>query len=726
LYRIRQSRGFLLALLAVVPAAASASGWALCPAPPPLPRVNVPAPESPGVTQVGAASATSEGTRTTLEGDVGIRRDGRTLGADRVRLDQASGHAEASGHVFLRSDDFAVQGTRGEMELDSGAFSIDDGQYRHPASHGHGHATRIRRDADGVSRLESATFSTCPPGDEAWQLDADRVRLDPNTRQGTARNVTLWFQGVPLFYSPWFRFPIGGDRMSGFLAPRFGRSSSSGTDISIPWYWNAAPNFDATLTPRWLERRGTQLQSQWRWLNPLGYWELDNEYLPDDQLAGRDRTLTRLQQHGRFDGGWRTRIDAASASDPNYFDDLGDRVALSSQTDLQRLGEASWYGNAGRFRARLESYQTLDQTIAPQDRPYQRVPQLTFANEGSLAGLDTALSSEIVRFDRSGSDTGTRLRVVPSATWPIEAPGWFLRPRLAIDHTSYQLDRVTSTGPDAISRTLPISSLDAGLVFDRLGAQYRETLEPRLFYVYIPHENQDDIPVFDTGTYDFSLAQLFRERRFTGGDRVGDTNRLTLALTGRALERDSGRQVLTGSIGGIHYFADRTVTLPGQPSATADTSALIAELGVAPTAAWSGNATAQWDPKLERTDRRQFQLRYRGPGEAIANLGYRFRRGEQKQVDVSGAWRVSPSWDLVARANYSLRSRENIESLLGFEYDSCCWRFRTVARQYLADDGTKQAHAIYFELVLKGLAPIGEDTGSLLERAILGYRDPSD
>jgi len=716
----------MIVLIALAPPVARATDWGLCPAPPPLPTVDVPAPGTAGATAAAADKATSQGDESTLEGHVGIRRDGRTLGADRVRLDRATNHAEARGHVFLRSDDFAVTGTRGDVEMGSGAFSIDDSHYRHLPSHGQGRAAHIDRNAAGVSRMDDATFSTCPPEHEDWQLDASKVRLDPNTRQGTARNATLWFHGVPLLYSPWFRFPLGDERMSGFLTPSFGSTSSSGAEIAIPWYWNAAPNFDATLTPRWIERRGTQLQSQWRWLNPLGYWELDNEYLPHDRLAGRDRWLTRVKQHGRFGDGWHTRIDAASASDPNYFDDLGNSIALTSQTHLQRLAQADWYGGAGHFQARLESYQTLDQSIPPQSRPYQRAPQLTFTTNGELGGLDTGLTSELVRFDRSASDTATRLRVVPSVSWPIEAPGWFLRPRLAIDHTSYEIQREASTGPTSISRTLPITSLDAGLVFDRQGENYRETLEPRLFYVYVPRKNQDDIPVFDTGTFDFTFAQLFRERRFTGGDRIGDTHRLTLALTGRALERGTGREVLNGSVGAIRYFSNRTVTLPGQPVETGRHSDLIAQVGVSPTAAWSANAATQWDPKRDRADRQDFRLGYDDSAGNVANLGYRYRRGQQRQVDVSGAWQVSSNWQLLARANYSLRSRENIESLLGFEYNSCCWRFRTVARQYLADNGTKQGHALYFELVLKGLAPVGEDTGSLLKRAILGYRDPSD
>lgn len=724
---LRPIRSALLAALAIAPTAAAAADRPLCPAPPPLPAVDVAEPGAPGITRAESDSARWQGSTAVLEGNVGVRRDGRSVAADRIRLDRDREQAVASGNVLFTTDEFAVQGTAGEMALDSGAFRIDGARYRQPPLHAQGRAERVRRDADGVSRLDGATWSTCPPQAEAWHIAADYVRLDPAARQGHARHVSLWFKGVPLFYSPWFSFPLGDDRKTGFLPPRIGRSSESGAIVATPWYWNAAPNFDATLTPRWLEDRGTQLQSEWRWLGPAGYWQIDNEHLPDDELTGTDRTFTRVQQRASLAGGWRTRLDASEASDADYFEDLGDDLALSSQTHLLRRADVMWSGAAGRFRGRVESYQTLDESIPPLSRPYERMPQLTFTTGGAVGGLETTLDTELVRFDRADSDTGERLRLVPAVTWPLERPGWFLRPRLAVDHTQYDLERVQTPGPEDPSRTLPIASLDTGLVFDRFGRDYQQTLEPRLFYVHVPAEDQDDIPLFDTGAFDFSFQQMFRERRFTGGDRVGDTDRLTLALTSRVLERTSGRELLRASIGGIRYFDERTVTLrPGDPPDTAERSDLIAELGFNPTPSWSTDASLQWDPDADQSERYSAAVRYRGAGGGVANLGYRFRRDTQEQIDIAGAWPVSPRWDVVARSNYSLRDDQNIESLLGLEYESCCWSVRTVARQYLSGDGTDQASGVYVELVLKGLGSVGDPAGSLLERAILGYSDPTD
>ncbi len=688
-----------LVILAAAASVARAQGGPLCPVPAPLPDIDAPVPSSPDETTAAGDRVESAGPLTTLEGNAAIRQGEHALSADRIQFDRGSSHAQASGNVVFTTADLEIRADEGAANLDTGALAADDSRYRMPSLPAQGRAQRLARGDRGVSTLQGGTFSTCPAEAEAWHLASSEVTLDPTIRQGTARNVSLWFKGVPLFYSPWFRFPLGDARLSGFLAPRLGRSNDGGADIALPWYWNAAPNFDATLTPRLIERRGEQLQQQWRWLGPAGYWQLDNEYLPDDELAGEDRVLTRLEQHASF-GNWSTDVEAARASDPAYFEDLGTRLALSSQTHLRQRGDVNWNGDAGRFRLRAERYQTLDQTIAPRNRPYQRMPQVTF---------------------QTGDNRGAL------ATWAAETPGWFVRPRLAVDHTSYRVDQVGPNQRRDISRTLPIASLDTGLVLDRFGNDYRQTLEPRAFYVHIPDEEQSDIPLFDTGEYGFSFSQLFRERRFTGGDRIGDANRLSLALTSRVLSRATGREVLRGSIGAIRHFDEREVSVDGTPD-TDETSDLIAEVGASPIPHWNGRITVQWDSETDVVGKRNASLRYRGPRGGVANLGYRLRRNDndqvnQEQVDLSFAWPISPRWEVVARNNYSLHDERNVDSLAGFEYKSCCWRLRTVAREYIT--GSDEAsRGIFFELVLDGLGGAGDDTGSLLERAILGYRAP--
>ncbi|MEF8833701.1 MAG: LPS assembly protein LptD [Halofilum sp. (in: g-proteobacteria)] len=697
------------------PASADSGEWLLCPPQPALPGTNVEAPEAPGVTRATSDTMETRGAITTLKGNVAVRRGNRALGAERVRLDRERRTAEASGNVFLREDDLVIEGRRGTMNMDSGAFSLDRADYRAVDLHAQGSARRIDRDEAAVSRLERATYSTCPRDDEDWQLKADSIELDPNTRQGTAINALLRFKGMPILYTPWFRFPIGDERMSGLLIPSFGSSSGSGFTVGVPYYWNAAPNFDATLEPRYLSDRGGQLRSEWRWLGPAGYWRLNNEYLPDDDRFGDDRVLTRIEHNGRFGDGWRTHIDAEHVSDDAYFEDLSSNLSLSSQSQLRQRADLRWSGAPGSLLARYETYQTLGDS----SRPYERRPQIRFDGAQRYGGFETRYETELVDFQRQASDTGTRLNARPSIGYPVETPGWFLRPRLGWDYTAYDLDRETTTGASNPDRSLPFASLDSGLIFERIGASYRQTLEPRAFYVYTPEESQEELPVFDTGEYDFSFAQLFSERRFTGPDRMADANRLTLALTTRLLDRDQGREVLRASIGGIHHFDDRTVQLPNQPVETRTSSDLAAEIAVQPTETWRSGLDLRWNPELDTVTEGSFDTRFDGGGNRIVNFGYRYTRERKEAVDFAFAWPLSRRWLAVGSTRYSLREERNFETLLGAEYESCCYRVRALARRYASGEG--QQNGFVIELVLKGLGGFGDDAGSLLDRAILGY-----
>ncbi|MFW5969802.1 MAG: LPS-assembly protein LptD, partial [Halofilum sp. (in: g-proteobacteria)] len=354
----------MLAVLLAVSLPAGAEDWLLCPPPPVRPVVDVEPPDEPGVTRAAADSMETLDAATLLEGNVALRRDTRTLGAQRVRLDRERRTAEASGSVFLSENGFVIKGRRGDVNLDSGAFNVDRADYDAADLHAQGSARHVTRDDAGVSRFDGATYSTCPRGDEDWQLKADSVELNPDTRQGTATNALLRFKGMPIFYTPWFRFPIGDERMSGLLVPSIGSSSGSGFTIGVPYYWNAAPNFDATLEPRWLSDRGGQLRSEWRWLGPAGSWRLNNEYLPNDDRSGDDRVLTRIEQDGRFGEGWRTHIDAEDVSDDAYFEDLSSDLSLSSQSQLRRRADLRWSGAPGSLLARYQTYQTLGRQVA--------------------------------------------------------------------------------------------------------------------------------------------------------------------------------------------------------------------------------------------------------------------------------------------------------------------------------------------------------------------------
>lgn len=718
-----------LLLLTLTAAGAQAEEWDLCPPQRPLPQTRLTGALEPGATDAIADDVTAVGTRHVLTGNVELRQGQRWVGADRIEIDRNEQTANAEGNVYLRTDKIAIFSPRGRVNMKTGAFDVEKPHLLYPAFHGQGDAARAVRGDTGIAILSDGSWSTCPEDDEVWQVFAHEIELNPHNRQGTARHASVWFMGVPLVYTPWFRFPIGDARLTGFLPPRIGSSSDSGTEITVPWYWNIAPNFDMTLTPRVLSRRGMQLQTETRWLDrATGLWKLDLHHLPEDDVFGEDRSLAQLQQNGSYSYGLRTDIDLASVSDDEYFDDLGNPLAIANRTHLESRADVHWNSSYGNSRLRLQSFRTLDETIAPQNRPYRQLPQITHRWRYYDPGLIVDLDGELVDFERDDSDTATRFRLVPAITRELERPGWFLRPRLAWDYTAYSIDRVTSAGDEQIERSLPVFSLDSGLVFERFGSSFRQTLEPRAFYVYIPDDDQDDIPLFDTSERSFSFNQLFRERRFNGGDRVGDADRLSLALTSRLLERERGAEVLRGSLGVIHHFSDREVQLPGAPPATADLSDVVAEIAARPNEYWRASATAQWDPDEDDTERHDSRVMFRGPAGGIANFSYRFQRERREQVDTSFAWPVSPRWTLLARNNYSLLEERNIETLLGLEYEDCCWRFRTIARRSIDDTstGVETDEAIYFELVLKGLGGFGDEAGEVFENAILGYQDPSE
>lgn len=704
----------------------------LCPPPPPPAALTLDAPADPGTAEATADRASRDGAIIELEGDAELVQTGRAAGARFMRIDRAQATADLREDVFLTTNELLLQAVSGQLQTDTGAFALDQARYHERMLNAQGEARSITGDGNNVTQLVDATFSTCPRQQQDWYLATGQLTLDGNSRQGIARDVMLRFQGVPLFYTPWLRFPLGDERMTGFLPPSIGTSTSSGFEVVIPWYWNAAPNFDATITPAYLQRRGGQLQTQWRWLNRQGEWQLDNEYLPDDRRFGDDRMLTRLQHQGRLGQNWRTRLDISSVSDDSYFDDLGDDLDLTSNTHLLRRADLHWRSGRSFFRGRVQAYQTIDATIPGDNRPYEQLPQLRLGTRDQQAGPFTFdLDSEAVQWERVDSTTGTRARVTPVVRAPIERPGWFLRPRVALDHTSYRLDRaVGEAGAESIDRTLPITSLDAGLRFDRPAGRFRQTLEPRAFYVHVPSEDQDDIPLFDTGEFDFSFSQLFRERRFAGGDRIGDQNRLAVALTSRLLDRGNGREVARVGVGGIRHFADREVQLTPDATDERASSDILAEVAISPTRAWQAEATVQWDPELEETRRAATRLRYRGADGGIINLGWRSRRAEtgaieQNQVDASFAWPINPRWSVLGRINHSLEAERNLEALGGVEYRSCCWSLRGVAREYITNNGEDTANSISIELVLRGLGGVGDDAGGIFERAILGYGEPT-
>ncbi len=658
-----------------------------------------------------------------LNGTIDIRHIDGAITAEDARYDTRTQSTIIDGELSFESNGLRVNSENANIKLDDGTFELGESGYELDNQEliSRGRAQSIDRNQEGELRLKGATYTSCPEGDNGWLISSDSISLNPDEGIGTARDITLRFKDVPIFYAPFFSFPLGSQRKTGLLAPRIDQNDTTGLEYRQPFYWNIRPDTDATFTTRAMSARGLQLQSEFRHLNHIGLWTVNHEFISNDNrhIPGVNRHFTRLRHLGGLSSRWSTAIDISNVSDGDYFEDLGDTLNIASITHLQRRGDITYAAENYVFRTRLLSYQTVDESIAADERPYQQLPQLTFDYRKSIAAtnIDATIDSELVYFDRDNSITGARLDIEPKLEWNLRRAAWYSTIGSSVRHTRYDLDQLSSE-----TRTVPIFSAEGGMFFDRINEPDGSvlTLEPRLYYLYARRTEQSQIPVFDSGALDFNFSQLFRENRFSGADRVNDANQLTLALSSRRLNKD-GRETFQASIGQIQYFEDRTVTLPGEAIETTSGSDVVAEMELEFDQNWTISSALQWNTDSATTERSSAAIRYRNNDDRLFNIGHRFLDDEGEFINASFAWPVSEKWRVAAGWNYSLDDKVSIESVLGIEYEDCCWAFRTAARRFIADDGQDQNTGFFFQLVLKGLAPVGQNVTEVLREAVGGY-----
>ncbi len=664
-----------------------------------------------------------------LRNKVQIDRSGQQLQSDTARYDQAAGTLEASGAVRYWEESIYLTGDHAHMDLEADETVIDNANFSLIDEHGRGQAQQITLSGSDLVLLKDARYTTCDPDQEAWVLKAKDLHINKLTDTGVARHVRVEFKGVPIFYSPYLSFPLSDTRKTGFLTPSFRLSGNAGAEVQLPYYWNIAPNRDATLRVRATGQRGVVLGGKYRYLSQdWGQGAAGLEWLPDDRERGGGRALFNFQHSAAFAGRWNTNLNLNHVTDKDYFEDLGTSLDVASTQFLQRRANLSYSGDRFSVSGLLDSYQTVDKTIPGADRPYERLPQIQFSTHFPEHNrrLNFGLYGEFVAFDREASVTGSRVDLRPTLRYPVRGSAYFIEPSVSLHHTLYSLDDQTAGKDDSPSRTLPVVSLDSGLFLERdlsLGnGSYVQTLEPRIYYLMVPFDDQSDLPVFDTGAHSFNFSQLFRENRFSGADRLGDAHQITLALTSRLLE-DDGDELLRASIGQIRFLRDRKVGLPAETVDTNDGSALVAELAGKVGNGWRLQAGMQYDPHEGRTDKNTISVRYQPDSARVLNLSYRFVRGSTEQTDLSLHWPISGSWNAVGRWNYALAKGRSLETFGGIEYDSCCWAFRAVGRRYLTNTAGDYTNAIFFQLELKGLAGLGKKTEHLLERSIPGFHN---
>lgn len=693
-----------------------------------------------------------------LSGDVTINVGGREMRCDRLSYQALKQELKLDGAVRYEDAALRVTGDAGRYAAPSALITHAQFELRqHP---GRGEADAISTASGDVIELDRVTYTTCPKGAADWELRSRRMLLNTRTLRGTGYHTRVVFKGLTLVYLPVISFPLSNARQSGFLFPTFGSSSGSGATLSIPWYWNIAPNQDLTATPTIYTNRGVGLGGDYRLLTASGKGELQADFLPDDKVLlpnGKsvrlDRSLVRLNASRTLGEGWRVDVDAANVSDTQYFQDFTQGGTQSTSiVFLPRDLRVGMRGDVWQLHAQLLDFQNLDESLSSADRPYAELPRLTAtAHWLGTSGLGSHLDSELVDFSRHDGPTGWRGRVAPGLSYDYSRPGFYFRPRADLDLTAYRLNlppptpntRPPSSNPN---RTLPILTLDSAMQLERISEGGRDrlvTLEPRLYYVYIPYRDQSALPVFDSGVPDPNFVSLFRANRFAGSDRIGDANDLTLGITTRMLQASSGRQYLSATLGQTLYFASPRVALPGEAPATAKRSDLIANMDLTAYRHWTLHYDLAWNPSLSETEKSLLSLQYRPTGDQVINLGYRYTRGSVAQADASIAWPVSRRWDLYGRSIYSFdqtppNQRGPIENFVGFQYRGNCWGVRVVVH----DSVISRAVAVppspdnnntgfrryptrdtgwYLQLELKGLSDVGSAADAFLKGSIQGY-----
>ncbi|OIR09687.1 LPS-assembly protein LptD precursor [mine drainage metagenome] len=667
-------------------------------------------------------------------GDVELRQSGQVVSAGHMIYGQVTKDVLAEGGVRLEQPGVIVTGPVLKLNLATDLGEMSQPQYEFPDNHARGTAETMHILGKQSYSFDNATFTTCPAGNDDWLLTTNRLDIDRNTQIGISHQTVVDFKGVPVLYTPWMDFALNDSRRSGFLAPTFGSTTTGGTEFSIPYYWSIAPNLDATLAPRLIAKRGTQYNTEFRYLEPDYAGQFHYEEISDHQ-TGTARSFLAMKHTQNLGGGLGYAMDVSRVSDDNYFRDLSTTVMGTSQTILMRDNALSYNTGPWSAVARVQSFQTLQDPLAPVVAPYRRQPQLTLNGQESYGDADVRFASEYVDFRHDTLVSGERLVLNPTVSYPlVDNLGYYVTPKLGLHYTQYKMGaNNTSMLPDS-TRTVPIFSVDSGMTLERdvpafLGSDYLQTLEPRLFYTYIPYRDQTQMPVFDSALAPLTFGQLFTENRFFGSDRVGDANALSVAMTSRMIDNADGTERLRVMLGERFNFRVPQVYIytPTENTARSD---VLAGLGGRLTKAWTMDSLYEYNPNQSQTMMYNVTAHYRPEPGKLLNLGYRYTSETLalntglpyalRQADVSTEWPLFGHWLGVASWSYSLIDKSPVESLVGLEYNQACWTMRFVAQSMVTAINVKST-GIFIQLELNDLVRIGSDPLDALRLSVPGY-----
>lgn len=681
------------------------------------------------------------GEQVTATGKVELRTRRETVLADWLHYDFDDDEVWAKGDVLLRRGIDWITGPEARFKRDTETGFFASPRYYIGENGARGSAAEIR--FAGPERYEAtdANYTTCVAPRDDWYIRMDELEIDRARKVGTGHGATVRFLGAPIAYTPWLEFPLSGERKSGFLTPVLGLSGTRGFDASFPYYLNLAPDYDATITPRLMTKRGLQLGGQFRYLSDAAQGGVEAEDLPNDRITGTNRYALSWKHNQNLDSmlrGLSGFVNVSKVSDDTYFADLSDRVSFTSLTTLPREGGFVYANGPWQVLARAQAFQTLQDPTAPAPLPYNRVPQvLATLQEADWMGLTFAGAGEYAYFRQPTLTTGQRIYAWPTVAWLRQGAGWSVAARTGVHLREYDLNEVRPGVSGTLGYAIPITSVDGGLVFERdwnvLGQNFVQTLEPRAFYVYVPYRDQSSAPVFDTAVADFNFGQLFSVNRYLGNDRIGDANQITLALSSRLLDPGTGAERLRVAIGERFYFQDQRVTLNEAPRSASTSDVLVGVEGRL-SEAWSIAALMQYNFDASQTERLHAGARYTPAPGRVLSASYSYSRqyfdpvGTQSQLnqfDIAAQWPVTNSWTLLGRWNFSLLDSKTLEAVAGVEYNAGCWVLRLVGQRLTTTTQTTTT-SVYLQIELNGLARFGTSPLDLLRRSVPGYLKTND
>ncbi len=686
---------------------------------------------------------------TIVEGNAELRRNGAVIRADRIEYYQPEDTAKARGNVRINREGNVYQGTEAQMKVESNEGYFLEPTYRLLKNGGHGEASRIDFIDNKRSVARNASYTTCTrrPGPSwlpDWVVKASQVSLDTETDVGVAQDAQLRFKDIPILSLPVLSFPLSDARKSGWLPPTINADNTSGLEVAIPYYWNIAPNRDATLSTSLATKRGLNLGSEFRYLEDDYNGTARVNWMPNDRLRGSSRWGVATTHNGTFNnipaiGSLGLNLSLNRVSDDNYWSDFPRATNTLTQRLLANEGSLSWSQGPFSLNSRVLKWQTLQIPSSIIIPPYDRLPQLTGRyTRSNWGGLDVSTEVDYTRFRSQESLTlqpdAQRSYALAQISRPWIAPGYYVTPKLQLHAANYQFDSALSTGQNRAQRVVPTLSVDSGLVFERessfFGRSFTQTLEPRAFYTYTPFRDQARLPNYDSGANDFNFATIYNENSFVGNDRFADNNLLTLGLTSRLLDPATGVEAVRLAFAQRLRFSEQRVTLPGGTGESAGLSDQLYGATINWSPVWTTDAVVQYNPKIKRSERSTLAARYAPTDYRVVSAAYRFSRTASEQIDIGWQWPINDLWGdkgqnlgpgagqgegrwyTVGRLNYDLKDRKLVDSVLGFEYDAGCWLARIVVER-LQTTTTTANKRISFQLELVGFSRIGAGTNPL-------------